>query len=124
MAASVQLVPARVIRASFPQKAVTRMETPAEAIMATTAGRSEFSTLCRALSLRYRRYSQAMKVTMTQEGRMQPRVAAKAPGRPAILMPTKVAELMAMGPGVIWEMVMRSVNSLMESQPWASTTCP
>ena len=34
-----------------------------------------------------------------------------APGIPATFNPTNVAEFTAMGPGVIWEMVMRSVNS-------------
>ena len=53
---------------------------------------------------------------MTQDGRMQPKVATAAPGIPAILMPTKVAEFTAIGPGVICEIVMRSVNSSMESQ--------
>ena len=38
-------------------------------------------------------------------------------------VPPKVAELMAMGPGVIWEMVIRSVNSAGVSQPWSVTTC-
>ena len=61
---------------------------------------------------------------MMQEGKIQPSVATSAPASPAILMPTKVAELMAMGPGVIWEMVTRSVNSGMESQPCWSTICP
>ena len=42
---------------------------------------------------------------------MQPKVATNVPGIPPIRMPTKEAELMAMGPGVIWEMVMISVNS-------------
>ena len=30
-------------------------------------------------------------------------VAASAPGTPAMRVPTKVAELTAIGPGVIWE---------------------
>ena len=53
---------------------------------------------------------------------MHPRVETTAPQGPAIWMPTKVAELMAMGPGVIWEMVMRSMNSDMLSQWCRSTT--
>ncbi len=53
---------------------------------------------------------------------MQPRVDTRAPPTPPIRMPTKVAELMAMGPGVIWEMVMRSVNSDRVSQWCRSTT--
>ena len=44
-----------------------------------------------------------------------------APGIPAIFVPTKVAELTAMGPGVISAMVTRSVNSLMDSH-WCSVT--
>ena len=43
---------------------------------------------------------------------MHPRVATRAPGIPAMRIPTKVAELTAIGPGVIWEMVIRSVNSV------------
>ena len=42
---------------------------------------------------------------------------------PAMRMPTNVAEFMAIGPGVICDMVMTSVNSLMLSQPNLSTTC-
>ena len=123
MAAIHQLVLAKSITASFPQSAVMRMEMPAEAIMATTAGRREFRTPWSTSMFRYFRYRRAIRVTMMQEGRMQPAVAMSAPGMPAILMPTKVAELMAIGPGVIWEMVMRSVNSLMLSHPWISTIC-
>ena len=47
-----QLVAARAITAS-PQKAVTRMESPAEAISATTAGRREPSTPCNKAMVRY-----------------------------------------------------------------------
>ena len=53
---------------------------------------------------------------MTQEGRIQPSVATMAPGTEANCMPTKVAALMAMGPGVISAMVMRSVK-LFQGQP-------
>ena len=52
---------------------------------------------------------------------MQPAVATSAPGTPAIFVPTKVAELTAIGPGVISAMVTRSVNSLMDSH-WCSVT--
>ena len=55
--------------------------------------------------------------TRMQEGRTQPAVAQRAPAKPPTRVPTKVAELMAMGPGVIWEMVIRSVNSERVSQP-------
>ena len=44
------------------------------------------------------------------------REAYPAPGIPVSFIPTKVAALIAIGPGVIWEMVIRSVNSVMLSQ--------
>lgn len=47
-----------------------------------------------------------------------------APGTPAIFSPTNVAELTAIGPGVIWDMVIKSVNSAIDSHPRAATTCP
>ena len=99
-----------------PKKAVIRIEIPAEAISATTAGRSIPRIPCRVSRFRYLIYRYAIMVTMMQEGRIHPRVATSAPGIPAILIPTKVAELMAIGPGVIWEMVIRSVNSAIEIQ--------
>lgn len=43
--------------------------------------------------------------------RIQPKVQTMAPGIPASRIPTKVAELMEIGPGVISAMVMRSANS-------------
>ena len=48
---------------------------------------------------------------------MHPQVAATDPGTPAILLPTNVAALIAIGPGVIWEIVIKSVNSVIVSQP-------
>ena len=42
----------------------------------------------------------------------QPKVATIAPGIPPIRNPTKVEPLTARGPGVIWEIVIMSVNSL------------
>ena len=53
---------------------------------------------------------------MREDGSTQPAVATTAPGSPARRVPTKVAALTAMEPGVICEMVTRSVNSCMESQ--------
>jgi len=58
---------------------------------------------------------------MTQDGKIHPIVATIAPGMPAILIPTNVAELMAMGPGVISAIVMRSVNSVNVNQ-WCKLT--
>ena len=88
---------------------------------ATTAGRSVLSTLCSTRIVRYFRYSPAMSVTITHEGSTHPSVATIAPGAPAIFCPTNVAALIAMGPGVICEIVMRSVNSSMLSQPCSET---
>ena len=56
-------------------------------------------------------------VTIMQDGRIHPTVATTAPGIPAIFSPTKVAEFTAMGPGVICDIVIRSVNSDMVSHP-------
>lgn len=87
--------------APLSQKAEMRMEMPADAIMATTAGRKVVKTSCNTLMFRYFKYNFAMSVTMIQDGRIHPIVAMSAPGSPAIFIPTKVAELMAIGPGVI-----------------------
>ena len=57
---------------------------------------------------------------MKQEGRMQPKVAARAPGIPATWIPTNVALFIAMGPGVISEIVMMSANSVIVSHEWTS----
>ena len=54
---------------------------------------------------------------------MHPSVAISAPESPAIRMPTNVAELIAIGPGVISAIVIRSVNSRRVSQPYVSTAC-
>ena len=52
---------------------------------------------------------------MMQEGATQPIVAMIAPGRPAICVPTNVAELIAIGPGVISAIVMISANCVIVS---------
>ena len=109
---------------SLLQNAVTRIEIPAEPIIATTAGRREWRIPWSIAISRYFKYSFASSVTRIHDGRIHPNVATSAPGMPAILIPTKVAELTAIGPGVIWEMVTRSVNSDIDSQPCPCTTCP
>ena len=53
---------------------------------------------------------------MMQDGRIHPSVAMSAPESPATCVPTKVAEFMAIGPGVISAIVTRSPNSVMLSQ--------
>ena len=45
------------------------------------------------------------------EGNMHPSVQIIAPGIPAVLIPTNVAEFIAIEPGVISAMVIKSVNS-------------
>ena len=103
------------------KKAFFKILTPAEAISATTAGRRDFKTPCNKSNFRYFKYSFAIAVTIIQDGRIFPSVAASAPGTPATLIPTNVAELMAIGPGVICDNVIRSVNSLTSSHLCAST---
>jgi len=51
-----------------------------------------------------------------KEGVTLPIVAMTAPGSPATLVPTNVAALIAIGPGVIWDMVSKSANSSIVSQ--------
>ena len=121
---NVHLVSVNTIEAALPQKALIKMEIPAEAIIATTAGRSEPRTPCSIAILRYFKYNLAINVTIIQDGNIQPNVATNAPPKPAILMPTKVAELTAIGPGVICEIVIKSVNSDILSQPRVVTNCP
>ncbi len=58
---------------------------------------------------------------MITEGSILPNVATTTPGMPATFMPTKVAELIAIGPGVISAMVTRLANSTAVSQLWIST---
>ena len=52
---------------------------------------------------------------------IHPRVHRIAPGMPARRVPTKVAELIEMGPGVISAMVIKSVNSPNVIRWWTST---
>ncbi len=92
------------------------MDNPAEAISATTAGRSPSRTPCIIDNSLYLKYSHARNETMIQDGSMHPMVDTIAPPTPAIRIPTKVAELIAIGPGVIWDMVIKSINSVVVSQ--------
>ena len=48
---------------------------------------------------------------MPNDGIMHPILQISTPGIPAILIPTKVAELMEIGPGVISATVIRLENS-------------
>lgn len=58
---------------------------------------------------------------MMRDGRRHPNVAVIAPGMPAMRSPTNVAEFTAIGQGVISAIVTRSVNSLIDNQPYFST---
>ena len=86
---------------SFSQNAVIKIDIPAEAIIATTAGLKAFNIPCSIPIFLYFKYTFAMIITITQDGRIQPPVATTAPGIPATLIPTKVAALIEIGPGVI-----------------------
>ena len=50
-------------------------------------------------------------VFIVKDGMIQPRVQRITPKGPESLMPTKVEELMEIGPGVISAIVIKSVNS-------------
>ena len=58
---------------------------------------------------------------MQTDGRIQPRVAAAAPAKPAVCQPVKEAALSVTGPGVISAMAQRLVKSASVSQPVACT---
>ena len=112
----VHFVPTSDIIPVFPQKAVIRIDMPAAAIIATTAGLREFNIPCKAAIFRYFKYSLAITVTIMHDGKIHPNVATNAPRVPAIFVQTNVAEFTAIGPGVIWEIVLKSVNSDILSQ--------
>lgn len=101
---------------NYPKNEDTIIVRPALAIKDTTAGLNTFKTDCKDSILRYFMYSHAMTVTIMQDGKIHPKVATRAPGKPAIFVPTNVAELTAIGPGVICEIVTKSVNSEIVSQ--------
>ena len=64
----------------------------------------------------YFKKMRAKKMPKKKDGVTKPSVATTAPPRPAMRVPTKVAALMPIGPGVICEIVKISTNSLMVSQ--------
>lgn len=64
-----------------------------------------------------------MQVTRMHAGKITPAVAASVPKSPPTFVPTKVAALTAIGPGVISAMVTRSANSRTLSQPCRVTIC-
>ena len=91
--------------------AVISIDAPAEAISATTAGLRNSSVCFISLEFLLRVYTYASRVTIIIDGNTQPSVETIAPNTPAMRMPTKVAEFIAIGPGVISAMVIRSANS-------------
>ena len=90
--------------------------TPAEAINATTAGRRPFKTPLIAPISPYFASSFANAIIIISEGVTKPAVAATAPPIPATFVPTKVAALIPIGPGVICEIATTSINSLNDIQ--------
>ena len=101
---------------SLLQNAVTRIEIPAEPIIATTAGRREWRIPWSIAISRYFKYSFASSVTRILDGRIHPNVAIRAPASPAVFIPTNVAAFVAIGPGVIREIVTRSANPFPSNQ--------
>ena len=93
------------------------MENPAAVMSATTAGRRLERILLIAEVSLYLQYTSARIDTRIQEGKIEPKVAAIAPGIQAICRPVNVAELTPIGPGVISAIVIRFVNSFMVSHP-------
>mgnify|MGYP000955795304 CR=1 FL=1 len=88
----------------------------AEAINATTAGRRPFKTPLIAPISPYFASSFANAIIIISEGVTKPAVAATAPPIPATFVPTKVAALIPIGPGVICEIATTSINSLNDIQ--------
>ena len=107
---------------SFNPKADCNIFIPDIAIKTTTAGLKTESIVCSIVSFLYFIYIHDRKIKSRLAGSIQPKVATNAPGIPPILIPTKVAEFTAIGPGVICDMVIRSVNSSKVSQWYVSTT--
>lgn len=68
---------------------------------ATTAGRRPLRMPRIGPMSPYLRKTRAKIIPKKNDGVTKPRVAATAPPSPAILVPTKVAALMPIGPGVI-----------------------
>lgn len=63
-----------------------------------------------------------MIIINVSAGRHTDTVATTEPQNPATVYPTYVAELMAMGPGVICETATMSANSALDIQPFCTTT--
>ena len=70
----------------------------------------ELRTSCRARHLPVFHVNQAITDTIMQEGRMQPKVAQKR-RKNGNLQSYEGGRVIAIGPGVIWEIVTKSVNS-------------
>jgi len=127
-AAANMITDVKLIKAGFnenppsPQTASIKIDKPAEAIRATMVGLKPDNTPCITANSLYLKYIHARIETIIQDGRIEPMVAIIAPGIPAILFPTKVAALIAIGPGVISAIVIRSVNSVNVIQWFKLTT--
>ena len=104
------------------QRARESRDKPADNIRAITAGLSPFKMPFIAGRSLYFLNIYAKVKTIIAEGKMLPSVAIIAPGSPAIRIPTKVAELIKIGPGVISAIVTISANSVIVNQLFFSTT--
>lgn len=110
-----EIVPVFGTSSTFHKASQMKLRLAAQ-MRATTAGLRPFKAPRIGPMLPYFKKIRAKMMPRKNDGVTKPRVAEIAPPRPAIFMPAKVAALMPIGPGVIWEMVKMSTNSLMLSQ--------
>lgn len=82
-----------------------------EPITPTTIGFKKLSVFVITVRLLYLNKKYDSNITITNDGKTKPNVATNEPRKPPIVVPTKVAEFIAIGPGVICEIVSISVNS-------------
>ena len=95
----------------FSKRASKIIVIAADAISPTELARKPFSILATLAIFSYFRKKLYMRIEVKKPGKELPKVAATAPGMPAIWMPTNVAAFTTKGPGVICEIVMISVYS-------------
>lgn len=99
-----------------PKKAIKRIVDAEAAISPTEVERNPFNILeMISISLCFLKNLYKI-IERINPNRIHPNVATIAPNIPAMRIPTKVEVLTAKGPGVIWEIVIISVNSCKVSQ--------
>src|SRR5690554_806361 len=88
----------------------TEMSTAAAATKPATTGRIPANINCTGRAALYFSHMRLTTLTQSSDGSTTAKEAARAPGIPAVRKPTKVAELMAMGPGVTSAIPTTSTN--------------